>query len=157
MTATIYRRMDVVMVKHDFHQEWHLGLVDKDFVPDDIWVRATVKEGPSSTSMRCPGYDPQEVRLATEADIAAAPDYARAWLQRERDREQRSLLEKRDPTVRASNRKATAALRAAGINRLSDTERFTDKELLALDGIGKTYINQWRQLAEVYLQKREVG
>ena len=153
--STTYNRMDVVLVKSDFRDDWRLGIVDKDFVPDDIWVRATVKEGPSSTSMRCPGYDPQEVRLATEDDIAAAPDYARTWLQREREREEHRLLEKRDPTVRASNRKATAALRAAGINRLSDLERFTDKELLALNGIGKTFIHQWRHLADVHRQKLE--
>ena len=145
--STTYNRMDVVLVKSDFRDDWRLGIVDKDFVPDDIWVRATVKEGPSSTSMRCPGYDPQEVRLATEADIAAAPDYARTWLQSEREREEHRLLEKRDPTVRASNRKATAALRAAGINRLSDLGRFTDKELLALDGIGRTAVQQWREQA----------
>ena len=68
--STTYNRMDVVLVKSDFRDDWRLGIVDKDFVPDDIWVRATVKEGPSATSLRCPVYDPQEVRLATEADLA---------------------------------------------------------------------------------------
>ena len=145
--SSTYNRMDVVLVKADFTDDWRLGIVDKDFVPDDIWVRATVKEGPSSTSMRCPGYDPQEVRLATEADIAAAPDYARTWLQREREREELRLLNLRDPMVRAKTRKGAAALRAAGINRLSDLGRFTDTELLALDGIGRTAVQQWREQA----------
>ena len=144
-TATIYRRMDAVMVKADFTDDWHLGIVDRDFAEGDRWVSATAKTSEMSNSFRVPGEKPEHVRLATEADIAAAPDYARTWLQEQRDREELRLLEQRDPTVRASNRKATAALRTAGIKRISDLERFTDKELLALDGIGKTFIHQWRQ------------
>jgi DNA-directed RNA polymerase alpha subunit len=94
-----------------------------------------------------PGWQPERIRLATEADIANAPDFAQAWLQKERDREELRLLDQRDPMVRTKTLQGVASLRKAGINRISDLARFTDKELLSLKGVGKTSVDQWREQA----------
>ena len=150
--TVIFNRMDVVMVGDSF-MKWHLGLIDKDFHEGDHWVKATAKDSPSSTSFIAPGWRLERIRLATEADIDAAPDYAREWLWKERDKEELRLLNQRDPMVRTKTRQGVASLREAGINRISDLARFTDKDLLSLKGVGKTAVGQWRdqaaQLAEV--------
>ena len=154
--TTTYKRMDVVMVKESLTSQWNLGIVNEDFNEGDHWVRAEAKTSENCTSFMAPGFDPGDVRLATDADIAAAPAYARDWLQQERDREELRLLNERDPMVRTKTRKGVASLRAAGISRISDLARFTDKELLALDGVGKTAVKQWREQA-AELQQQEVG
>ena len=147
MTATTYRRMDVVMIKQEFTDEWILGIIDKDFDPDQTWIKATGKESDCCESMRCPGYEPDEVRPATDADIVNAPEFAREWLQKRREQEELRLLNLRDPMVGTKSLKGVASLRAAGISRISDLARFTDKELLSLVGVGKTAVAQWRTQA----------
>jgi len=58
-------------------------------------------------------------------------------------------LNARDPRVRGANRKANAELKKAGIERISDLARFTDKELLALPGVGKAAVEKWRNTAQL--------
>ena len=143
----IFNRMDVVMIEDRLFEKWHLGLIDKDFHEGDHWVKATAKDSPNSTQFMGPGWQPERIRLATEADIANAPDFAQAWLQKERDREELRLLNQRDPMVRTKTRQGVASLREAGINRISDLARLTDKDLLSLKGVGKTAVSQWREQA----------
>ncbi|MDA9868019.1 hypothetical protein N9C85_01140 [Synechococcus sp. AH-224-I15] len=144
---TTYKRMDVVMAEdHGLSEKWYLGLIDKDFNEGDLWVKATAKDSPNSWQFKIPGWSPERIRLATEADIANAPDFAQVWLQQK-------LLDHRDPMVRAKTRKGARSIRDAGINRISDLARFTDKELLALDGIGKGAVKEWREQAFQQMQQ----
>ena len=144
---TTYNRMDVVMVEDRLLKTWTLGIVTADQKEDDYRVKCESKTSPSSTSFMGGGNLLEEVRPATAEDIDNAPDFAQEWLQRERDREEGRLLNLRDPMVRTKTRKGVASLREAGISRISDLERFTDKELLALNGVGKTAVSQWREKA----------
>ena len=145
--TTTFNRMDVVMVKDHLADDWHLGLVNRDFNPGDFGVICEAKTSPNCSSFMAGGTPVGHVRLATETDIAAAPDFARDWLQREHEREQQRLLNQRDPIVLAATRRGTASLRAAGVTRISDLARFTDQDLLALKGVGKSAVAQWRQQA----------
>ena len=144
----IYKRLDPVMVKaREFSTEWFLGVIDKDFAAGDSWVRASVKSDEIGQFSCLPGYSPADVRPATADDIAAAPDFARDWLQNQFDREDQRLHDLRDPRIWGKTKPGTASLRQAGIERVSDLARFTDKELTALPGIGKTAVAQWREQA----------
>ena len=156
--TTTYKRMDVVCVQDDYDKDqWHFGIVDHDFNEGDLWVRATLKEDDGcSTTMRVPGYEPKEVRLATEDELAAAPAFVHAFLKEQRDREEERLLNKRDPRVTHSNRKGLGSLRAAGIYRQSDLARFSDKELLAMPGIGKKWVDNIRFLVASNAEQQEV-
>lgn len=153
-----YKRMDVVRVQDNYDKDqWHFGIVDHDFNEGDLWVQATLKEDDGcSTSMRVPGYEPKEVRLATEDELAAAPAFVHAFLKERRDREEERLLNKRDPHVTHSNRKGLASLRAAGIYRQSDLARFSDKELLAMPGIGKKWVDNIRFLVAGNAERQAV-
>lgn len=142
-----YKRMDVVMVEDRLYKTWSLGIVKEDYNDGDFGVRCDAKTSESSTSFMGGGNPLEEVRPATAEDIANAPEFAKEWLAHERDREEFRLLNLRDPMVRTKTRKGVASLRAAGISRISDLARFTDKELLALDGVGKTAVSQWREKA----------
>ena len=142
-----YKRMDVVMVEDRLYKTWSLGIVKEDYNDGDFGVRCEAKTSESSTSFMGGGNPLEEVRPATAEDIANAPEFAKEWLQHERIREEGRLLNLRDPMVRTKTRKGVASLRAAGISRISDLARFTDKELLALDGVGKTAVSQWREKA----------
>ena len=142
--STTFKRGDAVMVADRTTGSESLGVIDRDFSEGDHWVRATAKVSPNSTSFIAPGCQLDEVRPATEADIAAAPDWAQAWLEEQRSKEQERLLDKRDPKVRALTTRGTASLRNAGIHRISDLARFTDKELLELRGVGKTLVAKLR-------------
>ncbi len=79
--TVIFNRMDVVMIEDRLFEKWHLGLIDKDFHEGDHWVKATAKDSPNSTKFMGPGWQPERIRLATEADIANAPDFARETCQ----------------------------------------------------------------------------
>ena len=145
---TTYKRMDVVMAEdHSLSKKKvHLGLIDKDFNEGDLWVKATAKDSPRSSQFMVPGWPPERIRPATEADIANAPDFAQAWVEEK-------LLDHHDPKVCTKTRKGARSIRDAGINRISDLARFTDKELLALDGIGKGAVKEWREQAFQQMQK----
>jgi len=142
---TTFKRTDVVMIRDRFDTEKEsLGLILHDFNEGDHWIKAEAKTSPNSTSMMAPGFTPEEVRPATEEDLAAAPEWAKAWLQREQDREAARVLDKLNPRVSANTRRATASLRQAGIERVSDLPKISDADLLALSGVGKTLVAQLR-------------
>ena len=66
----------MIVVRHPYDPEQELyGVVDRDFNEGDRWISATLKDTPYTTQMRAPGYEPSEVRLATQADLDAAPDF----------------------------------------------------------------------------------
>ncbi len=144
--TVIYKDMDVVMVNTGFDR-WHLGVIERDFEPDDQWIRATAKDTLHTEAFRMPGFNPDEVRPATADDIANAPQFARDWLAQKQRRHQEHLLDLRDPRVHVTSGRGCASLQQAGIRRMSDVARFTDKELLALKGIGQATVSRWRKKA----------
>ena len=146
--TVIFNRMDVVMIEDRLFEKWHLGLIDKDFHEGDHWVKATAKDSPNSTQFMGPGWQPERIRLATEADIANAPEFAKRWLEKQREWEETRLLNERDPLIRPSHREAWISIRDAGIERVSDLERFTNAQLLALPAVGKTSVKKWRALQQ---------
>ena len=129
-----FKRTDVVMIldRYDTEKE-SLGLDLRDSNEGDQWVKAEAKTSHNSTSMLAPGFSPDEVRHATDADLAAAPEWAQAWLQREQDRVCLQV-DKLNPRVSAKTRRGTASLRQAGFVRVSDLPKVSDADLLALPG-----------------------
>ena len=48
--TTTFNRMDVVMVKDHLADDWHLGLVNRDFNPGDFGVICEAKTSPNCSS-----------------------------------------------------------------------------------------------------------
>ena len=149
MTEPIFKAGDVIVARKEYGDGSELGVIDHDFNEGDDWVRCTTKSDPNMTSFRVPGLNPEHVRLATDADLATAPEFIHRWLKELEDARELKRLNARDPRVRGANRKANAELKKAGIERISDLARFTDKELLALPGVGKAAVEKWRNTAQL--------
>ena len=143
-----YKRMDVVMVEDRLDKTWSLGIVKEDYNDGDFGVRCEAKTSESSTSFMGGGNPLAEVRPATAEDIANAPEFAKRWLEKQREWEETRLLNERDPLIRPSHREAWISMRDAGIERVSDLERFTNAQLLALPGVGKTSVKKWRAIQQ---------
>ncbi len=152
---TTFKRGDIVVGRDTtYSTEEHFGVVERDMQPGGLFLRAELVTGPNSTSFMAPGFSLDLFRVGTAEEIAAAPKFFQDWLERERQKEELRLLNQRDPIVSATNSKANATLRAAGINRVSDLARFSDKELLTLDGIRRTFVQKW---LHIQAQKQEVA
>ena len=149
MPEVIYKAGDVIVAQKEYVDATEIGVVDHDFNEGDDWVRCTTKSEPNMTSFRVPGLDPEHVRLATDDDLATAPDFIHRWLDELNEARERRLHNARDPRVVGSSTRANAGLRKAGIERISDLSRFTDKELLAIPGVGKKAVEKWRRTAEL--------
>ena len=146
MSEPIFKKGDIIVASKP-HGSDELGVIEQDFHDGADWVQATTKSHPNMTSFRAPGFRPKEVRLATEAEVAQAPDFFHSWLQERKDAEARQRLNAENPQVRGATRRATHALRQIGVKRMSDLARFTDNELLALPGVGKVVVERWRKEA----------
>ena len=157
MSAT-FKQDDIVIGRATTYSEQeHFGVVERDLEPGGLFLKAELVTGKNTTSFMVPGFNLELFRLATPEEVAAAPQYFWDWLEKKRLREELQLLNQRDPIVFAANRKVTTALRNAGIERVSDLDRFSDKELLALDGIGSKFINNWRQIQSLKEQEANVN
>jgi len=149
MPEPIYKAGDVIVAKREYGDATEIGVIDHDFNEGDSWVRCATKSDPNMTSFRVPGLDPEHVRLATDADLATAPEFIHRWLKELEDARELKRLNARDPRVFGSTGKATAGLRKAGIERISDLTRFTDTELLAIPSVGKRAVEKWRHTAQL--------
>jgi hypothetical protein len=151
MPDTLYQPGQAVMIRHSayFPDQWVIGIVTRATDPQYGWTGATGRVDQSSTTSRAPGWEPEHIRLATEADMADLPWEARAWIDLQ-------LLDFHNPKVPGSTRAVRIALRDAGIERLQDLQRVTDTDLKALKGVGLKAISalrDWQRTKETKLQE----
>ena len=102
----------------------------------------------TSSPSLMPAFCPHRCSDTELARVAVAHG-AHRWLDELNEARERRLHNARDPRVVGSSTRANAGLRKAGIERISDLSRFTDKELLAIPGVGKKAVEKWRRTAEL--------
>ena len=152
MSTTNYAPGQVVMVCESPRMKpdlWSVGVVTRPTDPEYGWTGADVRTSPSSTSSMAPGWDAENIRLATEDDLANLHDWQREWLDE-------LLLNRTNPRVPFSTRPIARALKAAGIARLGDLQQQSDSDLLALKGIGQkalVELRSWQRNAVARLQQ----
>ena len=141
MSTTIYTPGQIVMVCESplMHpDQWFVGIVTRPTDPEYGWTGADVRISPNSVGSMAPGWANEQIRLATDDDLANLPDWQRSWLDK-------LLLDRSNPPVPRSTRLIAKALKEAGIDRLSDLQRFSDADLLALKGIGQKAVAELRK------------
>jgi hypothetical protein len=139
--STIYTRGQAVMLDVDgiTNGEWTIGIVTRPTDPQYGWTGADFRRYPNQSvnSSVTPGFKTDQIRIATEQDIAALPQWKRDWLEIE-------LLNFRDPKIPSSSNAVSRSLTSSNLHRLSDLQQVSDAQLLALKGIGKQTVESLR-------------
>ena len=141
----IYQPGDMVAVNDRYGETWSIGIVDKATDSHYGWTKV-VFPGDGSISFNVPGYSPDAIRIATEAELEKSPPWTQTFVTSDR-------LNRIDPPIRKRDITGAAyqSLTTYGIKRFSQLKKLSDADLLKMKGVGAKALQslrQWQQETE---------
>jgi hypothetical protein len=143
-----YKPGDMVAVDYHHGETWAIGIV-KAPTSHEYGRTKVVVPGDGTESFMVPGYAPDQIRMATEAELEASPPWTKKFVAEDR-------INRADPCIDFQQipGAATQTLRTYGIKRFSQLKKLSDADLLKMKGIGAKALQslrQWQQEIEPQL------